>query len=145
MRKPIWWHILFSTITVIVVGFIVFRLMPGNWMALIQDVDEFGAWIVLLIYHLVYSFFIIIGILLSIHIIRCSDGIPKLYFSLVSSGGTMVLWYTIDFLHYFRNVVFFILGFYFSVSSFVLNILLFLIDKKITRRLQVDAKKDARR
>ena len=134
MSKLIWQHILISTITVIVIGGFIFRLMPGNWLAMVHDVGESGAWVVQLFFHILYSFFIVIGVLVSIHTIKNLGNKPKLYISFISSGGTIAIWYAISSFHFFRTINFFVLGICFIFSTYILSLLLFSIDKNLTQR-----------
>ena len=85
MYKLVLQHIGITTVTVLLVGVIGSRLLP-SWSSLVHDVGSSGAWIVAIIFHMLYSLFISGGILLYIASIIKLGSIPSLIINITTSA-----------------------------------------------------------
>lgn len=132
MEKPIWQHILFSALIVVVIGGTFSRVLPCHWSGMVNDVGDSGAWIVYFIFNSIYAIFVVVGIALSICSIHILGGSSKFYFSLISSGTTIALLYVVSAWDHFPSINFGGIVFLLILLSWSMNIVLYLIDKNLT-------------
>ncbi len=76
-----------GTVT-IVIGMIVFRLLPG-WDALTGEVSSSDAWMATFFYHLFYALFVTIGTLIFLLELRLLKGRPRRYTIAVAAAATI--------------------------------------------------------
>ena len=122
------------------VGVITYRVLP-SWQALTGDVGADGAWVVAILFHVIYGTSIGVGNIISF--ISQKQGRVTLILFVAASSITVILLNTMlsIFMPVFGNIIVFCL--LLAVCSFVISSALFLVAKMHNKSLNQTGANDA--
>ncbi len=120
-----------SAIVTFAVGAIAFRLLPG-WSGLVGELGESGAWILLVVSHLIYGFVIGLATYLFLSFLNRFSYHGSVFGAGLSAGITVLLanmatvWYSFDFGGPF------VFSIWIAWVAWIVNFVVFLLTKLLT-------------